>query len=397
VTSSIFLFAQDVLDEGLGHIVDAGLDGITIAATYHHARDVLPHNPLRKVSYTEGGVTYFEPTLDRYGLITPAPSRNVNAFGEAQAAARQHGLSTSAWLVVLHNSRLAERYPHVAQRTAFGDQLVHALCPAQPAVREFAIALATDVARFELQAIKLEAVSYMPFDHGGHHERSFVPLSPNVRFLLGLCLCAACSDAATADGIDIKRLQADIQRYVQAVFDSASNETHEAEPDDDWLHAFADGALGRFAATRQRIVASLVQQITDAVHAARPSTRVIYLDPSGASLGYATGRPSTTRLATQIAWRDGLDLGALARAADGIGMLGYFADPARFQRELAAYRELGTDLEVVLRPMPPDTSSAEALQTRVASLRGVRDVSFYHYGFMRLENLGWIKAALGQP
>ena len=80
--------------------------------------------------------------------------------------------------------------------------------------------------------------------------------------------------------------------------------------------------------------------------------------------------------------------------ADGLGMLGYFAAPERFAREVAAYRAiLRQPLEVILRPMPPDTASADDLAAKVAVAAAPvqADVSFYHYGFMRLENLAWIR------
>ncbi len=129
-----------------------------------------------------------------------------------------------------------------------------------------------------------------------------------------------------------------------------------------------------------------------------PNTRVVYLDPSGATLGYATGRPASERTATSIGWRDGIDLAAIAPRVDGIGMIGYFAETARLQSELAAYTRLAPAerLEVILRPMAPDTASGTALAERIEALRqaGVAEVSFYHYGFMRLENLTWIRQAL---
>jgi hypothetical protein len=126
---------------------------------------------------------------------------------------------------------------------------------------------------------------------------------------------------------------------------------------------------------------------------------VTFLDLSGATLGYATGRPSTERTATTIAWRDGIDVAALGPACDALGMLGYFADSARLEREVRAYQELlpSGRLEVLLRPMPPDSTAADELAAKVSVLRQLQidDISFYHYGLMRLEALGWIAHALG--
>jgi hypothetical protein len=406
VTSSAYLFAQDFVDEGLSTVLDrvqtAGLDGVTMAASYHHARDVFPHNPRRKVGYLEGGVAYFQTDPARYGRVEPVRSalaQDQDPLAVLRSAAAERGLRASAWLVVLHNSRLAEAFPDCAPHTVFGDPLLNSLCPANPDVRAYAVALASDVARYGLDAIKLEAVHYLGFDHGGHHERSFVPLSPNTRFLLGLCFCSHCVLAAQTAGVDAERLRATCRERLEAVFASAGGETHEAEVDDDWLRGQADGELSGYARVRQQTVTSLVDEIGRAVRAEAPNTRVVYLDPCGATLGYATGRPTTERTAASIGWRDGIDLAAIAPVADGLGAIGYFADPLRLERELRAYGSLGANLEVILRPMFPDSRSAEELGNKVQVARhaGATDLSFYHYGFMRLESLDWIRAALLRP
>jgi len=403
VTSSAYLFARDFLDEGLSTVLDrlqsVGLDGVTMAATYHHARDVFPHNPRQKVGYLEGGVAYFHTDSARYSRIAPVRSglpEGKDPLALLSAGAAERGLRTSAWVVVLHNSRLASRYPECAPRTAFGDPLLNSLCPANPEARQYAVALASDVARYGLEAIKLEAVHCGAFDHGNHHERSFVPLSAHIRFLLGLCFCEHCMAAALSARVDAERLRAVCRERLEAVFASASAESHETEVDDGWLRGLADGELGRYARVRQQTVASLVDEIARAVHAESPATKVVYLDPCGATLGYASGRPVTERTAVSIGWRDGIDLLAISGVANGLGAIGYYADPVRLDRELRAYSAFGAPLEVILRPMYPDSVSADQLAEKVAIVRstGAADLSFYHYGFMRLESLDWIRAAL---
>jgi hypothetical protein len=277
--------------------------------------------------------------------------------------------------------------------------LLNSLCPAHPAVRAYAEALAGDVARYRLHSIKLESLSYMPFDHGYHHERSFVALSPNIRFLLGLCFCSYCLVHAASKGIDGQRVRSRVASLISSVLESSRNETEEADVEEARLRDECDGELGRFLDARLDIVTSLAERVTRAVHAVSAATRVVYLDPSGATLGYATGRPTTEEAAVSIAWRDGIDAAAVARVCDGLGVLGYFADSDRLKREIGAYQQrlpAGQQIEAVLRPMPPDSRGAEQLAARVALLRrhGVRDIDFYHYGLMRLEALDWIEHAL---
>ena len=408
MTSSAYLFAHDVLDEGVDVVLDrlerAGLGGAVMAAAYHHSRDVFPHNPRRKVAYLEGGTVYFRPDLARYPdpRLTPrvaAVAGEADPLGILCEAGRRRGISVSAWMVMLHNTRLAFQAPDCAPVTALGDPLLNSLCPAHPSVRAYAVALAGDVARYGLDSIKLEALAYMGFDHGYHHERSFVPLSPNIRFLLGLCFCKHCLAHARSIGVDGERVQRRVAALISLVLESALNETHETELEEEKLRTECDGELGRFLDARCDVVSSLAERVSNAVHAVSPATRVVFLDPSGATLGYETGKPATEKTATTIAWRDGIDLAAVAQRSDGVGMLGYVADPHRLERELAAYLELlsqNAKLEVLLRPMSPDSRDANELAAKIDVVRqhGISDIAFYHYGLMRLEALAWISEAL---
>src|SRR5699024_6728207 len=127
-------------------------------------------------------------------------------------------------------------------------------------------------------------------------------------------------------------------------------------------------------------------------------TRVVLLDPSGATLGYATGRPETGAYATSLAWREGLDLADLPEYVD-IGALCYFADPERMREETVAYSSVlrpGARLAAVLRPTRPDATSADALSANVRAARdaGVSDLHFYTYGLVRLESLDWLRRSL---
>lgn len=407
--ASAYLFAQDLHDEGVDLVLDrlraSGLNGATMAAAYHHARDVFPHNPQHKVIYLEGGAVFFHADRSRYSGTRLQPhvaaiARDADPLATLVEAAARRSMRVGGWVVFLHNSRLAFQHPDCAPVNAFGDPLLNSLCPAHPEVRAYARALGSDVARYRLHTIQIEALSYMPFDHGYHHERSFIRLSPNIRFLLGLCFCAHCLAAAHAAGVDGERVRERVRAAAGAVFESAANETQESDVQEQMLRADGGGELGRFLDVRQRVVTSLVGEVAMAIRAESPETRAVFLDPSGATLGYATGRPMTERSAASIAWRDGVDLAAVAGASDGLGVLAYFAELERFEREVSAYHRVvpaGRSLEVLLRPMLPDAESPQALAAKIARVRqvGVRDVSFYHYGFMRLESLDWIREALG--
>lgn len=404
---SIFLFATDLRDEGVETVLDnvqgrAGLQGVTMACAYHHARDIFPHNPVRKVRFLEGGAVFFRPEARRYaGLrIQPQVSRLAeenDVLAELVDRAGRRGLAVRAWTVCLHNTTLGSRYPDCAVRNAFGDPYITALCPANPDVRAYLRALVADIARYGVGAILAEALGYQPFDHGYHHERGFLPLSPVAKFLLGLCFCDHCAAAIGRAGVDVGRVRGFARAELGAIFDDEPGALPDGEPDLATLAPLAGGELGRFLRARQAVVTSLVAEVTAAVEQTG-GARLVVMDMSGAAKGYATGQPSGPP-GVASAWQDGLDLAAAGGACHGIAALGYARDPARLDTDLAAYQALlpaGGHLSVALRPMPPDCDSTANLAAKIALARrrGLDWVDFYHYGFIRLPVLDRIREAL---
>jgi hypothetical protein len=142
-------------------------------------------------------------------------------------------------------------------------------------------------------------------------------------------------------------------------------------------------------------VTSLAAEATEvASDAGKP---LVFMDPSGAVKGYATGRP-TGGPAADISWRLGVDLDGLGRVSPGFSVLAYADDVERVRLDLAAYSRAlgGLEMSVCLRPSRPDCESVENLAAKLALARelGLAGVHFYHYGFLRLEALDMIRAAL---
>ncbi|MGN6564883.1 MAG: hypothetical protein ACTHMU_19665 [Thermomicrobiales bacterium] len=404
---AIFMFATDLHDEGFDAVLDnvqqrAGLHGVSLACAYHHARDIFPHNPVRRVRFLEGGTVFFQPDPARYAGLRIAPqvsrlAQEVDILAELVARAERRGLAVRAWTVFLHNSTLGERHPDCAIHNAFGDPYITALCPAHPDVRAYARALAADLAGRGVTAILAEALGYAAFDHGYHHERSFIPLSPVVRFLLGLCFCEHCASAIGRQGVDVARLRQFTQTQLLAVLAGEPHILPDGPATWGTLAGLADGELGRFLIARQAIVTSLAQEVTTAVEQAG-SARFVVMDMAGAAKGYATGQPAGDP-APASAWQDGLDLPALSRTCHGIEAIGYTQDPERLRLDLDAYGHTlapGTPLAVALRPMLPDCDTTANLAAKVAEARqaGVGWLDFYHYGFIQLPVLDRIREAM---
>jgi hypothetical protein len=387
VDTSIYCFVTDLADEGVEAVLDnvphrGGLDGVTFAAAYHEGRDVFPHNPVHRVRFLEGGAVFFEPRALRGTRLRPPVSEVAHVTPELLAAAERRGLAVRAWTVFLHNGALAAAHPDCAPENAFGDRYITDLCPAHPDVREFAVALATDVSGLGVATICSESLHYHPLEHGYSHERYFVPLGPRVRYLFGLCFCAHCLEAAGRRGVDGDAVRRAAREEIERVFAGGTE-----SPVDELERDELDGYLR----VREDVVSSLVAEVAAAARAGGADFEFIEL--SGAVKGYATGRP-TGAPAPSIAWQLGVDVRRVARACDGLSAMGYAADLDRVRADLDAYGDAA--VSVIFRPTTPDCETQDDLRAKVelARTRGLRRADFYHYGFMRLDALDWIRAAL---
>src|SRR5665213_640414 len=79
VAGSLYTFPLDFADAGVDRVLDdvvhrSGINEVTIAANYHAARDIFPHNP-RRVSYSfVGGAVQFAIDAQRYDGLPLRPS-----------------------------------------------------------------------------------------------------------------------------------------------------------------------------------------------------------------------------------------------------------------------------------------------------------------------------------
>ena len=398
--STVSTFVEDFIAEGpevvVANIADrAGASGISIAAAYHDSRAVFPHDPRHRVRYSEGGTVLFQPNLRRYQGLRVQPrvaqiARERDVFRECCATAREKGLEVTAWTVFLHTDRGCE-LEDLAPENAFGDRYVTDVCPAQQEVRDFALALAEDVAATGVSAVDAESLHYAPFEHGYHHERWSVPLGESARFLLSLCFCPACLRQAATEGVDGDRVRDVVRRSLDRWLSG------ELEPalDCGALGQLAGGELGGYLGARRSCVTALVPDVTEAVDG--QGARLSFCDLSGAMKGYVGGDP-TGEASAATTWTLGVDLAQVADTGATVGALGYTADSARLRLDLEGYARLlaGRPFGLTLRPMLPDAQSASDLREKVLVARDfpISQISFYHYGLAPLKALDWIREAL---
>lgn len=398
---NLYAFPSDLLDEGVSHVLDAatalGIARISVAFAYHQARDVTPHAGSKpRLRYRRDGV-FFEPNPVYWTNVTLQP--RVQSWDERYVVAELVDRSTArveAWTVFLHNSVLGEDHPDAASLTCFGDRIVSNLCPSNPDVVEYSIALANDIASRGVDIVA-EALSAQTFGHGSHHERSFAPIGAGVEALLGLCFCSHCTARATALGADVEALRISVQDRVQSAWSSTA-EPLEATRDS--LAAAVGSDLLLLLEARENAVTELAAHVAETVHS--HGRKLSFMDLTGAVLGYDDGSPEGAPAAEQ-SWRIAIDAGATSVHADSYSILGYVRDPQRLHDDVASYvRALGeTPLRVILRPGFPDTDSLENLKAKVEAClaAGASAVDFYNYGMYDqsiLDRIPAVAAALAE-
>src|SRR5690606_12076037 len=95
-------------------------------------------------------------------------------LGELCSNAERRDIEVQAWTIYAHNTRLSFAHPSATTVNVFGDRIFGDLCPANPWVQEYFLALTEDVCRYPIQRLMVEALHFRPFEHGDHHERCFI-------------------------------------------------------------------------------------------------------------------------------------------------------------------------------------------------------------------------------
>lgn len=265
---SIFLYAWDLaeeLDTLSEWMISTGLNTVCLASTYHHGTILRPRSRTGRWFMTQGDVCYFHPTTSFYQetMLRPKVARmaaETDWLGEA-AERLDPDIRLVAWTIGAHNTDFGRAYPELTIQNAFGDRLLHGLCPSHHDVREYLKALCRDLAtHYQLWGIQLEAFGWMGMPHGHHHERDLVGLNAFEQELMSLCFCDSCRMAAAASGIDIE----DVRRSVRTVMEGALREApqrpsgHPAGQSE--MEALCK-SFARFSRWRTEVVRELVTEI----------------------------------------------------------------------------------------------------------------------------------------
>lgn len=397
--SSIMMAVQDLAGEGydavLERVCSYGVDEITVAAAYHRARDVTPHGRHRVTIRNDG--VHFRVDNAAFGVLQPPELPPLDTFTQLGRRLPARRLGLNGWGVFLHSTTLGQQCPQLSQENCFGDLAAPAdLCPSQQQVREYAVCLGSAIAGLGVRNVFAESLHFGQFDHGYHHERSFVQLSAIDRFVLGICFCEACRCLAEERGVDTRCARIQARDTAEQALAGVPGPRRDVEAGLVAEHVGPDFA--QYVQSRIETVTTLTEAVAAAVLDA--GATLTFLDMTGAAKGYTSGEPGP-RLAVKDSWLSGIDPAALGEieGVTAIGVLAYARTAARIEADVRGYRQAvgsSTAIRALLRPSLPDTADAASLVRHVAAAKaaGADAVDFYHYGLCTFSDLDRITEAI---
>ncbi|QRP49010.1 hypothetical protein [Amycolatopsis sp. FDAARGOS 1241] len=272
-----YAYPWDVLgDPGfLSRVRDLEADEVAVALAYHSTRAATPYSAQRTSVIARTAASY-RPLREeawRGRELRPAAPDWVaqpDSGGDAVRLLNATGVPAAAWLVLTHNSQLGTEFPQYSVRNCFGESYPWALCPAQPAVREYAATLTAEaVAGLELSSVILEACGPLGAVHQHQHEKTDGVWAPAVARLLSICCCEACAEDWA--GFEPAEVRETLRTEVRRLLDTAD------------LGVTGD----RLPAKLKDVVLATRQRATDELRAAvlaelEPGTRIVLhgaLDP----------------------------------------------------------------------------------------------------------------------
>ncbi len=227
----------DRLAEQVGELAD----NVSVALVYHRGRRVFPRHCA--VSSLPTSVAYFEPERSRYGVVVPESVADLELRQlvlRFREACDRRDLRFRAWVVALHDERLAVKHAAIATRFLDGSPAEHGLCPSNARSVEFVAALAGDVAaQFGPETIDLEAALYPAWEPSYSLTLALEPLSERAQSLSTQCFCASCRSLFGSTAAELERRT---QRAAGPPFTSASGDAADAQLTQDLAAGRAHGA-----------------------------------------------------------------------------------------------------------------------------------------------------------
>ena len=167
-----------------------------------------PHNPRRKVYWTEDSRAYWRPDPDAYleTRIKPRTSEYPEIQGrdwlqELIEGSRRRGMTVGAELshTWVDKARTEGELSDVVQRGISGEPFARRICPNHPDIRAYGIALYLDLANhYDIDFIQTCPIGFHPGNHQPWTASGAGEAMRLVGIATGGCFCKHCQAAAEA-------------------------------------------------------------------------------------------------------------------------------------------------------------------------------------------------------
>ncbi len=222
----VVAYPWDLPAENVGGALDqlhggVGFSGLSLWAGIPHTIHLRAVHRNPRTFRTRGGL-FFQPAERLYAQTRCQPIvSSWLATGDPLAhlsrACKERDLKLRV-MVSAAVGQMAERYPEFSCRNAFGDESYTRLCPANPEVENYLLAMAMDLSSNERVSaiclsdwdIRWPDVDELPASNG---------LGPVERSLLSVCFCPSCNRRSQSAGIDVEAAQRSVQETVDQSLD----------------------------------------------------------------------------------------------------------------------------------------------------------------------------------
>lgn len=406
------LYPWDLLDEGLDTLLDV-LEAETrtnstyLVALMHDEKRPLtdfyyPHNPRRKIYWTEDSRAYWQPDPESYRniRIKPRLSDNPELQGrdwlqELIAGSRRRDMTVGAELshTWIDKERTRGELADCVQQDIYGQPFPGQICPNNPDVRAYGIALYCDLAgHYDIDFVQTCVRGF----HPGRGQPWTSSASPELQRLtgtvLGGCFCPHCRAAAEAQGLHWDAM-VDRLRWIADGYDRY-NHRQAFELNLLWNSSVTSTALlldtpelHAFLQFRMDSMTAFYREIYKAVHTARPNIDV--------RLNHFAAYPELM----------GLDLKAVSKYVDSVRSSDYAeqsGDPKRMEWKRAylhsVRRAIGLDKYFLsaISPRPKATPELVKAGILVSAQCGADALTIGHYDGAWLNCLRAIREGLDE-
>lgn len=374
-------YLWDLVDEGIDTVLDrlvgeTGATGVCLAMCSPRVGVLRPHREVAPRTFrSEGGLQY-QPSKDAYTATRLHPVvaewlRKANPLAAVVEGCQSRGLALRGRITCCNAPALAGRYPSAAVKDVFGDVNPAWLCPSNPDVREYLRATVADLSGlYPFETLEIEAFAFpLPGRAGG--DRLICPeLGPAGEWLLRLCFCESCRQAAAGEGIDAAAAARSVTVTLEK---SLASGEPVRKPVEDLLAS--DEILRAYVEWGGRQVTGLVALLRQACQRRLVVRRDEDVLAGGGDMKAIAGHCDALLMPPPKPMTDDVQPGVEAAAAE-------IGDVGRVEVGVSA-----------CAPECPDSAAlVRALST--AARLGVRTAVVENYGLMPIARLTWIKQAV---